>query len=328
MTDQLDQLMSCLRGGHWARGLVLDRIRLVGAELAGLRADGLNLRDSDLSRGVLKESHLVACDFSRARLEHADVDRATIRMCTFDHARAVQLSAVGAMIEDCSGAGVDLSGADLRGAQLTDTKFPRANLRDARLDGVEAYGVSLRGADLADASLRDVCFDDADLRGADLTGADMTGGRFHGADFRGAILDGCVWTDTDCAGADFDLPEPGEPAAATREDASRHADDGDSLLRLALASSVPSALTDPRMPAELRALLDSLQKAAATGQLDTGQMMSRLDPLLEVLQKSPDDEPPEAWRAWLRPLMEAAAATPAGHSGGQAPDGLQPPERN
>jgi uncharacterized protein YjbI with pentapeptide repeats len=324
VTDDLDRLMSCLRSGRWARGLVLDRTRLVGAALAGLRADGVDLRHSDLSRVVLKESHLVACDLSRANMDHAHVDRATIRMCTFEQARAEHLSAVGVVIEDCLGAGVDLSGADLRGAQLTDTKFPQARLRQAHLDGVEGCGVSFHGADLVGASLRGVCFDDADLRGADLTAADLTSGRFHGADFRGAILDGCIWTQTDCAAADFDLTEPREPAATTRENVSRHADDDDSLLRFALAASVNNALTDPRRPAELGALLDSLGRAATTGHLDAGELMSQLDTLLEVLEKSPDDEPPEEWRAWLRPLIEAATAPPAGQSGGHVPDGIQP----
>lgn len=324
VTVALDQLTDSLQNGRWARGLVLDGTQLAGAALTGLQGDGLNLRHSDLSRGVLSKSHLVACDFSRANLAHAELDRATIRMCTFDQACGEQLSAVGAVIEDCVGAGVDLSGADLRGAQLTDTSFPQSRLRQARLDGVDACGVSFRGADLAGASLRGVSFDDADLRGADLTGADLRGSRFHGADFRGAIVNGCIWTETDCAGALFDLAESTESAPTTSESVFRHSDDGESLLNFALAASVNDALTDVRRPAELGALLDSLHEAATTGHLDAEEVMSRLDPLLEILERSPDDEPPEEWRAWLKPLIEAASAPPASHSVGIVPDGIRP----
>ena len=55
----------------------------------------------------------------------------------------------------------DLRGADLRGANLSDT-----NLRGADLRGANLEGANLRGADLRDAKLRGADLSDADLRGA------------------------------------------------------------------------------------------------------------------------------------------------------------------
>lgn len=69
----------------------------------------------------------------------------------------------------------DLSGADLSGAYLI-----RANLVSAALRGADLFG-----ADLSNTNLR--C---ADLRGADLRNADLRGANLWGADLRGADLRG------------------------------------------------------------------------------------------------------------------------------------------
>lgn len=50
-----------------------------------------------------------------------------------------------------------------------------ANLKDANMVQYDLSGVILRNANLAGADLRLVDFTDADLSGADLTGADLTG---------------------------------------------------------------------------------------------------------------------------------------------------------
>ena len=79
---------------------------------------------------------------------------------------------------DENGKCADLSGADLRVANLRDANLYGAdlygadlrvaNLRDANLYGADLYGADLRGANLRDANLRD-----ANLRGANLYGADL-----------------------------------------------------------------------------------------------------------------------------------------------------------
>jgi uncharacterized protein YjbI with pentapeptide repeats len=74
----------------------------------------------------------------------------------------------------------DLSGANLSGAQLT-----RANMMQTRF----SFAV-LRDASLHDTILREADLSGAVLIGADLSGADLTGADLSGADVTGANLDG------------------------------------------------------------------------------------------------------------------------------------------
>ena len=72
----------------------------------------------------------------------------------------------------------DLRGADLEQADLRGADLRRAGLHEANLRGANLRGANLRGADLAQA----------DLRGADLRGADLEQDDLHGADLEGAFL--------------------------------------------------------------------------------------------------------------------------------------------
>ncbi|WP_114860363.1 pentapeptide repeat-containing protein [Azospirillum brasilense] len=94
--------------------------------------------------------------------------------------------------------GADLTGADLWGANLTDADLMRANLTDADLMRANLTGADLRGANLTGADLRRANLTDADLTGADLTGADL-----RGANLRGANLTGADLTGADLTGADL-----------------------------------------------------------------------------------------------------------------------------
>jgi uncharacterized protein YjbI with pentapeptide repeats len=96
------------------------------------------------------------------------------------------------------GAGVDLSGADLRGADLV-----RADLRGADLSSAD-----VRGANLTRTDLREAVLENADLRGTSLCRTSMLGARAAGADFRRADLSladvrGAVFTDAMFRGAEL-----------------------------------------------------------------------------------------------------------------------------
>ena len=85
----------------------------------------------------------------------------------------------------------DLTGADLRDADLTRAVLTRADLRDAVLEGADLTRAvltwaNLTGADLRDAvltwaNLRNAVLEGADLRDADLTRADLTRAVLRGA---------------------------------------------------------------------------------------------------------------------------------------------------
>lgn len=78
---------------------------------------------------------------------------------------------------------LDLSGADLSGADLTETNLNGADLRGANL-----VGADLSGADLVRAKLSGADLSRADLCFADLTGADLTDVNLHRANLREADL--------------------------------------------------------------------------------------------------------------------------------------------
>ena len=76
--------------------------------------------------------------------------------------------------------GTDLTGASLQGARADWAQFDRANLRGADLTGASLFDATLDGADLTRAK----------LRRTDLTGATIEGALLCNADLRATRLDG------------------------------------------------------------------------------------------------------------------------------------------
>jgi hypothetical protein len=69
--------------------------------------------------------------------------------------------------------GANLSGADLRRADLRGANLSGADLSKADLYGANLMGANLSGADLRGADLRGAALGGANLMGADLSGADL-----------------------------------------------------------------------------------------------------------------------------------------------------------
>lgn len=92
----------------------------------------------------------------------------------------------------------DLQGANLRAADVREARLPKARLDNANLTGAWLEGVHLQGAGLQSARLRSACLAGAQLQGAVLRAADLTG-----ADLRGANLTDADLTDADLRGADL-----------------------------------------------------------------------------------------------------------------------------
>jgi hypothetical protein len=129
--------------------------------------------------------------------------------CNDDTSTSVQL---GLSVKWALKNSVNLSDADLIGADLSGANLSDANLRDAYLLGADLSGANLsdaylRGADLSDANLSDADLSganlsDAYLLGADLLGADLSDANLSGADLSGANLRGAdllvyqtdIWT--------------------------------------------------------------------------------------------------------------------------------------
>lgn len=86
----------------------------------------------------------------------------------------------------------DLTGADISGKNLKGADLERIILTNAKLSGVDFREANLKGAVFQGADLRDADFREADLYRADFSGADLTGARFEealidSADFTGAV---------------------------------------------------------------------------------------------------------------------------------------------
>ena len=89
---------------------------------------------------------------------------------------------------DKDGRRADLSGANLRYADLRDADLGRAALRCADLRGADLSGAYLGGAYLSGADLRDADLDHAYLGGADLRCANLSGADLSCATFDDRIF--------------------------------------------------------------------------------------------------------------------------------------------
>lgn len=139
--DDLD-----LRGGHlcgidfrrgWFNGCVLDKVRILAANLTDASLCGASLAQADLSGCVLSGADLSYCRgrwavLAWARLMRAEIYDADLR----------EADLIGAELDDAV-----LGGSDLRGARLQDVKFARTSLGRARLADSVLIGArgSVRG---------------------------------------------------------------------------------------------------------------------------------------------------------------------------------------
>ena len=106
------------------------------------------------------------------------------------------LNGKGGRRADLSGTNLrcaDLSDANLSGADLSCADLSDANLRCADLSCANLFGTNLSGADLSNANLFGTNLRCADLSGADLSGADLSCANLIGADLCGASIDQMMW---------------------------------------------------------------------------------------------------------------------------------------
>lgn len=82
----------------------------------------------------------------------------------------------------------DLSGANLRDADLYDADLRWANLRGANLSDADLSWANLRGANLSDADLRGANLSSANLRSANLSDANLCNAKLSGAKLPKTIL--------------------------------------------------------------------------------------------------------------------------------------------
>ncbi len=108
---------------------------------------------------------------------------------------------------------IDLSKVNLGGAELSGVNLRRADLRGANLGSAELNGVNLRRADLRGANLGSAELNGADLRKVNLKGANLGGASVKESTLRRAELIGSavkgrpfILRGSDLSGADL-IPE-------------------------------------------------------------------------------------------------------------------------
>lgn len=183
------------------KGAILARSDFYGTDFTGA-----NLSGADLSHTRLDRSVLIRADLSGANLTGATIYRPTI------------YSDMASLLSDAprfSGANLtsvrvqaELSGADFRGANLTNANFSPLEERPGQgtlmtlsrnvLKSCDFSGARMHNANMTRAVLLFSRFTGADLTGANLAGADLSR-----TDFSGANITGADFSDADLDGANF-----------------------------------------------------------------------------------------------------------------------------
>ena len=224
------------------RGCKLIRAHIRGANFSGTNLQGADFAQADTREACFRDAVIAGANFELTDMAGADLrgvlsDKPSGRLLgELDTSLAELLRLHGEFITSCgtSGAALDLSGFDLRGAgqfagvcltmltaqravfygldlsraALQAARCAEADFRDCRLDGADLRGIVLAGATLNSASMRGVklrslAIDDARTMPSDLSGASLRHADLRDADLRGVVLTGADLSFADLTGADL-----------------------------------------------------------------------------------------------------------------------------
>ncbi len=313
-----------------------DRLNLCSANMSGSklrmvrlgdsRLNGANFEKADFTNAVLRMCVLDggrgagAC-FNNARIEDSSAKGACLTGVEMRGAKLTETSFERAVLQDAALDGAEGDGIEFRGADLSRATFISVRFNDA----------DFRGADLRGANLSKGCFRDADFRGALLDGT-----LFEGADCSGAIFD----ANEGPYAASTDKEKNDEPANilasllsntliklpgvfAGNEDFIK--DITDRLQQASDAYKTTSkhspeewkewtesflALAKDKETLDLETIIEALYKGpiklqnqSLLGAVSKEEMLDRMRALNKLLNSS-TNEPPEAWKPILEPLMK------------------------
>ena len=156
---------------------------LSGADFSGSDLRGVDLGAALLDGAVFRDADLRGARFTTAKLENADFTGAKIGDAHF---------------QECFFIGATLTGLDFSQATLNGCFFENANLDGAVLQGVRndlSWRRAMSGASLRGIDLTGFDFSLGNLAGADLSNANLTGANFEQANLRDSNLSGAVLDD-------------------------------------------------------------------------------------------------------------------------------------
>ena len=174
-------------------------IYAVGADLSNRNFDNLNLQNAifdraDLSNTSFKNANIDDARFAFANLNNSNLlDRTDLSNINFAYADLSNTNLKGKNLTGAILRGVDLSEHDLTGtnlidATLSDAKFSSTNLKGKDLSGAKLRAVDLSGHDLTGANLSDTFLYRADLSEIDLRTVTFTNADFTHTDLSGSKL--------------------------------------------------------------------------------------------------------------------------------------------
>lgn len=167
--------------GNSLRGATLAGAQLAGADLSGMDLAHAVMRGSDLQGAVLDKAEMIGACLDGANLTQASLVGANLSDATLRKARMRR-----ARLNGCQMRLAQLAGADLTRASLVGANLSLADLR-ADLSGAELRNADLRGADLTDATLIRADLADADFTGATMVRTTLTEAQLEGARFQNVI---------------------------------------------------------------------------------------------------------------------------------------------
>lgn len=146
----------------------------------------LAFEDADLSSRDAVGAEIDQCRYTNVNLSQTKLHRGMIRDAVFDRCDLANLRA-----RDCS-----LSRSTVSASRMTGLSWLDGSFRDVTFDGCRIDLASLRSSTLKDVvftgcRLQQVDFGEADLRGARFEGCDLTGAQFSGAQLTGTRFADC-----------------------------------------------------------------------------------------------------------------------------------------
>ncbi|MEM9452038.1 MAG: toll/interleukin-1 receptor domain-containing protein [Cyanobacteria bacterium P01_E01_bin.6] len=148
-------------------------------------------------------------DFEHVVLKDIDLTKANLSGANFMYADLRRSNFQRALLEVASFYGADLTGTCLKGAELNGAYLQRALLTEADFNGASLYGAMLHEANLSSANLKGAVLQGAELQDANLSSANIEGANIKGAllnrvDLRQANLRGAIVCGTALDGAIFE----------------------------------------------------------------------------------------------------------------------------
>jgi uncharacterized protein YjbI with pentapeptide repeats len=178
---EADFSFSHLEGADFSHPMGANRTRLRGAHFSFAHLEGADFTDAYLKQAHFDHGHLSGADFEKAILDGADFRRAHLEEVDFTGATlAGEKTFVRAYLSKADLTCqhfksfdftlVDLDGAELSGADLTDAKFTRTKLSNADLTGARLDGAKFLRAKLANSDIERATFTAATFERSDLSG--------------------------------------------------------------------------------------------------------------------------------------------------------------